>query len=111
MKKSFSILIVTVFLALALPLSAFAGIVVVIDGTPLSTQDEPVFQGGRLMVPMRVIFEKLGAKVEWDNGNITASKGNTLVQLKVDSINGKLNNRPHILPVAPAIIDGKQWFH
>ena len=105
--RSLKVLIFTTLLICIFPLSAFAGIIVMINGTPLGAQDEPAFVSGKLMVPMRVIFENLGANVAWNNGVISATKDNTQIQLVINNLRGKLNNRPHILPVAPQIINGK----
>ncbi|MCL5780974.1 MAG: copper amine oxidase N-terminal domain-containing protein [Firmicutes bacterium] len=107
MKKSLITFALTTILFCLLPYTAFAGILVIVDGTPLSKEDEPAFVSEKLMVPMRSIFEILGAKVVWDNGNITAALGGTEIKLRINRLQGQLNNKPHILPVAPTIINGK----
>lgn len=107
MSRVLKVIVLAAFLCILLPVQAFAGILVMVDGKPLGTQDEPAFLSGKLMVPMRVIFEKFGANVSWDNGSIIATMGETDIRLKINNLHARLNNRPHILPVAPTVINGK----
>ena len=44
------------------------GIVVLLDGAPLTFDVAPLFVNNRALVPMRAIFEALGATVEWHQG-------------------------------------------
>ncbi|MBR5816594.1 MAG: copper amine oxidase N-terminal domain-containing protein, partial [Anaerotignum sp.] len=72
--KRFISIALSVLLAMA-PVSAFA-IDVRIDNTSL-TMDVPASSiNGRTMVPMRAIFEALGADITWDASTkgITATK-------------------------------------
>jgi len=45
---------------------ADTGISVVVDGKKLQFDQQPVMENGRVLVPMRAIFEALGYSVEWD---------------------------------------------
>lgn len=72
--------------------------VVYIDGTKLSFPDvEPMIEAGRTLVPMRAIFEAMGAKVEWiaDSKTVVGISRDekTIITLKIDnktaSVNGK----------------------
>ncbi len=49
------------------------GITILIDGEKLVCDQPPVIIEGRTLVPMRAIFEKLGAEVGWDGATSTAS--------------------------------------
>lgn len=49
------------------------GITILIDGEKLVCDQPPVIIEGRTLVPMRAIFEKLGAEVSWDGATSTAS--------------------------------------
>ncbi|MDO4531711.1 MAG: copper amine oxidase N-terminal domain-containing protein [Bacillota bacterium] len=51
----------------ALPGAAFAAeeITVYVDGQQITFDQPPVVQDGRTLVPMRAIFEALGAEIEW----------------------------------------------
>ncbi len=72
-------------------LSAFAEdegrvITVTLDGNPITFDVPPQLIDGRTMVPLRMIFEALGAEVTWDDATQTASgvKGDTTVKITID---------------------------
>ena len=48
------------------------GITVILNGKQLEFDVDPMLINSRTMVPMRVIFEALGAKVDWDGTTQTA---------------------------------------
>lgn len=60
---------------------------VTLDGKTLSFEQQPINVNGRVLVPMRNIFEALGAKVEWDNDNriATGTLGTKIVKIPIDS--------------------------
>jgi hypothetical protein len=64
---------------------------VILDGNTLSFEQQPTIikgiSGGRVMVPLRDIFEAMGANVKWNSENktITAVKGEITVQMTIDS--------------------------
>ena len=65
MKKSIVIL-TAVFAALFSSAAAAADIGITIDGVHLKTDIPAQIVDGRTFVPMRSIFEALGANVDWD---------------------------------------------
>ncbi len=68
--------------------------------------DQPAFiKDNRTVVPMRKIFEKLGATINWDENTqtITATKGSTTISLQIGSNILKKNNTEIVLDV-PAFI-------
>lgn len=77
---------------------------IIIDGKVLELDTKPFIYNNRCMVPLRGIFEKLGAKVVWDGANqqVTAKKGDTIIQLKVDNETAYVNGSPVTLD-APAL--------
>ena len=60
---------------------------VVLDGKTLSFDVPPQIINGRTLVPLRVIFEALGASVDWNDSTqtVTAVRGNTTVSLRIGS--------------------------
>lgn len=46
---------------------------VIIDNEEVSFDVEPILENGRVMVPIRAVFESLGAEVTWDNDAQTAT--------------------------------------
>jgi len=62
-------------------------ITVKLNGTYLNFDEPPITEDYRTLVPLRGIFEELGAKVEWDNDTetVTATKGDTAISLQIGS--------------------------
>ncbi|MDD2498925.1 MAG: stalk domain-containing protein [Desulfitobacteriaceae bacterium] len=56
-----------------------------IDGVRQSYPQPPVIINGRVMVPMRAIFEALGATIGWDGSTqtVTAIKGETRISMQI----------------------------
>jgi hypothetical protein len=79
-----------------------------INGVGTSFSQAPVMKDGSLLVPMRGIFEQLGAKVDYhaDTQSISAEKGKTYIDLQVGSTQATKNGLSLSLPVAPEIING-----
>lgn len=69
---------------------------VYLNGSPLRLQVAPMQQNGRTLVPMRDIFEALGATVNYNSLTqaIAAQKGSTIVRLALNSRNAAVNNVP-----------------
>ncbi len=81
-------------------------ITVLYNGTPLSFDVPPLLKNSRTLVPLRVIFEKVGAEVSWDDNTKTvrATQGNTEIAITIGSGEFYKNGTPIPLDV-PAIID------
>ena len=59
---------------------------VMIDGSAMAFSDQPpVERAGRIYVPMRALFERLGATVVYENGTINATRGHRTIQLQIGS--------------------------
>lgn len=82
---------------------------VIVDGQQIVFDVQPQIIDGRTMVPMRKIFEALGAVVSWDEMSKTASgkMGDIVVNVTIDSNVLFKNGVPKTLDVAPALIDGR----
>lgn len=86
MKKVLTVIALVVMI-LTLQAGVFAAendILVTVDGTTLAFDQPPVIIEGRTLVPMRAIFEKLGAEVEWDDSTKTATgtKDGTVIKIQ-----------------------------
>jgi hypothetical protein len=81
---------------------------VFINNQQLSFNQNPVVSGGRILVPLRGIFEPLGASVQWDNDTrtIAATKGNKAVSLTIGSNVAYLNGVKINLDAPPDIVNG-----
>ncbi|MBE5041040.1 stalk domain-containing protein [Ructibacterium gallinarum] len=67
--------------------SVQTGVAVFSQGRQLTLDQAPVEENGRLLVPVRAVFESLGAEVNWDEAanQVTAVKEGTTVQLEIDN--------------------------
>jgi hypothetical protein len=68
----------------------------------------PVSQGGRVLVPLRGVLEKLGAYVQYDSAArvITALKGDLNIRLPIGGRQATVNERPVSLDVPAQIVNG-----
>lgn len=80
---------------------------VTIDGKALVLSQPPISESGRILVPMRAIFEGLGAQVHWDPKTQTATgiKGDITVVLAVGSTSALVNNKTITLDVPAKIVN------
>jgi len=83
---------------------------VVLDGEPMEFDVRPVMVGGRVMVPMRAIFEALGARVQWngEERRITAhTDADDVLTLTVGSSRIYINGVRSEIDTAPQLINGR----
>ncbi len=88
---------------------------IVVDGKKLEPDVPPIIVEGRTMVPMRIIFEELGADVTWipESKMIRATYREKIIDLMVDTkvlmlcniLIGEIKRTE--LDVAPFIQDGR----
>jgi len=111
MKKRIVALALMLLLILAVgPAMSAANIIsVCLDGRYLSFDVSPVMENNRVYVPMRAIFEALGAEVEWQatENKIIATKGDTEIILTVGSTRAHINGVESGLDAAPIVIGGR----
>lgn len=93
---------------LAGPVAA-QGINVTVDGDIVAFgAQKPVQQFGNVLVPLRGVFEKLGATVAYDGGtkSILAVRGATTVQLKLGDAQASVNGTSRTLAVPAQAVNG-----
>ncbi|MHB8757462.1 MAG: glucosaminidase domain-containing protein [Bacillota bacterium] len=56
-----------------------------INGVRIAATPAPFVENGRTLAPLRLISEKLDATVDWKDGVITITRGDTQVVMRVDS--------------------------
>lgn len=81
-----------------------------IDGKLLDFKDtDPVIENSRVLVPMREIFESLGASVGWDPGSQTASgsREGVEVTLKIGDKKGHIDGQAIELDAPAQIRNGR----
>lgn len=112
MKNTKHILIAGALLATAgLSGVAEADISVQLNGQPLATSTAPVQMNGRTLVPLRDIFEALGATVNWNAAaqTILATRGTTQIGLAINNRTASVNGSPVTLDQAATLIGGRTF--
>lgn len=111
--RKFLVPLVVILALLVLPLGAFAAgqnnIKVKINDQILYFDVNPIIDSGRTLIPVRGIFECMGADVQWDaqTRTVLAIKGGTQVKLQIDNVNAYVNDQVVPLDVPAKIVDGR----
>ena len=82
---------------------------VVINGSYTVFDVPPRIVNGRTLVPLRFIFELMGANVEWDEPTqtVTATKGDTVVKLTIGSKLPTINGQDYPIDQPAVIINNR----
>ena len=92
--------------------SADSGIQVLYNGIRISFGpygQNPEVINSRTMVPLRSIFEAMGAEIQWDNATktVTATRGDVTISLAVGSNTMYVNGEARTLDTPACIINGR----
>jgi hypothetical protein len=89
---------------------AQSAVSVTLNGAPLQLNPGPQERAGRVFVPLRGVFEQLGASVVYENGVINAQgRGGRSVSLHIGSTDATVNGQPQTLDVAPFIVGASTY--
>jgi len=82
---------------------------VLVNGTKVTFDQPPILENGRTLVPLRAIFEALGAKVDWNNSTqtVVATKGGTQISLQIGSTQMYVNGSVKTLDVPAKLINSR----
>ena len=82
---------------------------VIVDKEKLFLDTYPIIENGRTLVPMRIIFEKLGANVEWNDETktVTAKKDDVEIKLTINDKTAYVNGKEITLDTPSVIKDGR----
>jgi len=85
------------------------GISVTLNGEKMQFDQPPVLDNGRTLVPMRSIFEALGAWVEWnpDTRTVLGWLGDVIVTVQIDNTEMLVNKEPKVLDVPAKIVSDR----
>ncbi|UOF88641.1 Ig-like domain-containing protein [Fodinisporobacter ferrooxydans] len=86
-----------------------AAVKVSVNGKALTFDTPPVIDDNYTLVPVRGIFEALGAKVEWENGTIRMFKDTHTVLLEIGSKTAAIDGKIVQLDIAPKIINDRAF--
>ena len=89
--------------------SADENISLTVNGKSIETQVPPTIIDGRTMVPVRAIFEAVGANIDFnaETKTITARKGDTTVNMTVGANAVTVNNKEVQLDAPAVIVNGR----
>ncbi len=93
-------LVVTVLPLAAAPQS----VTVVVNGQTMNFAQPPIVRTGRVFVPLRGVFEQLGASVVYSNGQINATRHGRTISLTIGSTQVSVAGQPETIDVAPFIV-------
>lgn len=93
----------------AIPVMADEDIKVKLDGNTLSFDVPPQIINDRTMVPLRAIFEALGASVDWNQQTkiVTSVKGDTTIKLTIDSNTMYVNGNAVTLDTPACVVNDR----
>ena len=79
------------------------------QGTLLGFETPPVMEDDRTLVPMRFLFEQLGAEVDWNQETMTATAtlGTQAVAFSIDNIGATVNSAPVTMDVPARLVNDK----
>ncbi len=112
MKKSIKVLVLFMLMvSVVFTTVAFASneVKVVIDGEYVEFDVKPQIINDRTMVPLRAIFEALGAEVDWQDKTQTviATKDDITVTATIGSKKMYIDNKEKIMDIAPMLVAGR----
>lgn len=77
---------------------------IIVNGNQVSFDQPPIERSGRVFVPLRGVFERLGASVVYDNGTINATGDGHSIHLQIGSRAALVDGTPRQLDVAPFLV-------
>jgi hypothetical protein len=94
---------------LAVPAGAAGPVSVTVNGQPANLNPPPTERAGRVFVPLRGVFEQLGATVVYQNGTINATGRGHTVSLTIGSQQAVVDGQTQTVDVAPFIIGASTY--
>ena len=90
-------------------LQAATAVRITLDGRTVISDQSPIIENGRTLVPIRVIAESLGADVDWDQNSktVTLVRADKTVKLAIGSNVAQINGKSTNLDVAPIVVNDR----
>jgi hypothetical protein len=82
---------------------------VTVNGQYVTIAPPPLERAGRVFVPLRGIFERLGASVVYSGGIINATGGGRNISLRIGSTQAQVGGQTQTLDVAPFIVGASTY--
>lgn len=105
--KKFIALLIMAIISMSVSAMAAGDIKVYVNGEQVEFDVKPVIENERTLVPMRAIFEALGAEVDWnqETETVSAVRGSDTVRITINSNQLFKNDKAVELDVPAKIID------
>ncbi len=94
---------------LALMVTPAFAITVTVDGEQLPSSPAPLLSSGRVLVPLRSVFQALNATVDYRNSTITAVRGDNRVQLRPNTTSATVNGERVFLDTPARLTNGTTY--
>jgi hypothetical protein len=101
------IFLAAAFVAFSTQAARTAAVRIVVNGSQVQFDQPPIERSGRVFVPLRGVFERLGASVVYDNGLINATGNGRTIQLQIGSTRAIVNGQTQMLDVAPFLVGAR----
>ncbi len=104
-----SVFVIVIFVCAVTSVMANSDIKVKLDGEQIKFDVPPQIINDRTMVPLRAIFEALGATVDWDGDTrtVTSTKDNTTIKLTIDNATMHVNEETRTLDSPACLVEGR----
>ena len=82
---------------------------VILNDKVLCFDVPPEVENDRILVPMRFLFEQMGAEVEWDNDTQTATvlQESDEIAFQINNLSANVNSQPQTMDVPARLINDK----
>jgi len=108
--KILSIILIAALVLTVLPVSGFAAevISVELDGKYMSLSTSPIMINDRVMLPLRSVFEALGAEVVWRDewSEVEVNKGSTNIRFRIGDTYANVNGEAKDMYGGSVLING-----
>jgi Copper amine oxidase N-terminal domain len=101
--------VVAIGALVGLPAAAARPVSVTVNGSGINLNPSPTERAGRVFVPLRGVFENLGASVVYASGVINATGRGHNISLKIGSQQAMVDGQQQSVDVAPFIIGASTY--
>ncbi len=88
-----------------IPEDAYMPVKIMYNGSRISTLKAPIVENGRVLAPLRAVFEALGATVTWvdETRSIISESSNGSITLQIDSSEATINGQTVAIDAPPRL--------
>ena len=95
--------------AVAVVSAAASAVTVTVNGQLVPFNPPPIMRAGRVFVPLRGVFERLGASVVYQGGVINATGNGRAISLQIGSTTATVGGQPRTLDTPPFIVGASTY--